>query len=154
MKKMIEIFSSAKDGSLPEITIEFGSVKDRDSITQQILENSLIAENSMINIHGHEVKCNAFSLKELIGNLSTGHHLNIKNFRNLPELGLGFFDKGLAVDFYTGKHWTALAVRNLCQFLSEIKEKYKTTKIILDEEGIRFSPDQIEYFNSYFKKNG
>ena len=56
-----------------------------------ILENSKVTENSIIYLENQDIKCLDLGFDKLVNSLNTSHHINVTEFKSLPELGVGIF---------------------------------------------------------------
>lgn len=144
------MFSTDSNGSLPEVSVVFQNEKDRLMALRTILENSKVTENSIIYLENQDIKCLDLGFDKLVNSLNTSHHINVTEFKSLPELGVGIFENGIAIDFRTGREWSEEAVEDFMELLYIFWKVNCAKKICLDEEGICFSQEEIDLFNSLF----
>lgn len=152
-KKMYEMLSKSSDGSLPEVSIIFKDNIDRQLAIDFLVSHSNVDQNIALwdeNLQ-EQVSCKGLSRKEFVKKITDGHHIRLSDLNHMPELGLNVFDKNISLDFKTGKNWVMPAVQEFMRILMVMKNKFHSISITLDDVGVFFSADEIDFFKRCFK---
>lgn len=150
--KLLEMFSRATDGSLPELTVNFVDNEQRQKTVLFLVDRAKVNQNITLWSEElqREVECRGLSKQAFIKMLTTNHHIQLHKLFDLPEIGLGIFDGCLTLDFRTGKDWSKKSINGLVELLSDLKNKFNATSITLDDDGLFFFDQEIEFFKEYF----
>jgi hypothetical protein len=153
--KLLEMFSRATDGSLPEITVNFADNEQRQKTVLFLVDSAKVNQDRTLWSEElqKDVECRDFSKQAFIKMLATDHHIQLHGLFNLPEIGLGIFDGCLTLDFRTGKDWNKKSINSLVELLSDLKNRFNATSVTLDDDGLFFFDQEIEFFKACFNQN-
>ena len=147
-----KILQTSSDGSLPEIEVIFKDLDSAKKFVSSLVIKGSITKNSVINSKGRDQDCYSLNKTELINMLNIGHHLNIVNLGNIPELGISIYPKSIGIDFQTGPDWTEDSIIEFELLLKNAKKDYNAISMVLDEENVKFSETEKLFFDKFSRK--